>query len=81
MHGIAALQPYVIGSFLLWAALVKLLSRKMRAQAGQSALARLVGSAHAVPALRLVGVLELAVAAALLLPPVLPAEGAAGAAL
>ncbi|MDP9861140.1 MULTISPECIES: MauE/DoxX family redox-associated membrane protein [Streptosporangium] len=81
MHGIAALQPYVIGSFLLWAALVKLLSRKMRARAGQSALARLVGSARAVPALRLVGVLELAVAAALLLPPVLPAEGAAGAAL
>ncbi|WP_248962884.1 MauE/DoxX family redox-associated membrane protein [Sphaerisporangium perillae] len=77
MNGIAALQPYVIGLFLLWAGLVKLFGRRLRAQAGQSALARLVGPARAVPAFRLIGVLELAVAAALLLPPVLPLEGAA----
>ncbi|MFF5209215.1 MauE/DoxX family redox-associated membrane protein [Streptosporangium sp. NPDC000396] len=81
MHGVAALQPYVIGPFLLWAALMKLLSRRTRAQAGRTALARLVGSARAVPALRLVGVVELAVAAALLLPPALPVEGAAAAGL
>ncbi|MFG1878756.1 MauE/DoxX family redox-associated membrane protein [Sphaerisporangium sp. NPDC049003] len=77
MHGIAAPQPYVIALFLLWAALMKLLSRRMRAQAGQTALARLVGAARAVPALRLVAVLELAVAAALLLPPASPLEGTA----
>ncbi|GAA3804125.1 hypothetical protein GCM10022226_24930 [Sphaerisporangium flaviroseum] len=77
MYGIAALQPYVIGLFLLWAGLVKLLGRRMRAQAGRTALARLVGPARAVTALRLAGVLELAVAAALLLPPALPVEGVA----
>ncbi|SFK68862.1 hypothetical protein SAMN05216275_13239 [Streptosporangium canum] len=81
MYGIAALQPYVIGLFLLWAALMKLLDRRMRAQAGQTALGRLVGSARAVLALRLVGVLELAVAITLLLPPALPVEGAAAAVL
>ncbi|WP_043621656.1 MauE/DoxX family redox-associated membrane protein [Nonomuraea candida] len=69
MHGIAASQPYVIAFFLLWAGLMKLLSRRMRAQAGRTALARLSGPARAVPALRLVGLGELAVAAALLLPP------------
>ncbi|MEU7829885.1 MauE/DoxX family redox-associated membrane protein [Nonomuraea sp. NPDC049129] len=81
MQGIAALQPYVIALFLVWAALLKLFSRRMRAEAGRTALARLVGSARAVPTLRLVGVVELAVAAALLLPPATPEEGAAAAVL
>ncbi|MEV7969401.1 MauE/DoxX family redox-associated membrane protein [Sphaerisporangium sp. NPDC088356] len=81
MHGIAAPQPYVIALFLIWAALMKLLSRRMRAQAGQTALARLVGAARAVPALRIVAVLELAVAAALLLPPASPLDGVAATAL
>ncbi|MEV1239278.1 MauE/DoxX family redox-associated membrane protein [Nonomuraea sp. NPDC050022] len=81
MQGIAALQPYVIALFLVWAALMKLFSRRMRAEAGRTALARLVGSARAVPTLRLVGVVELAVAAALLLPPATPEEGAAAAVL
>ncbi|MFE3451699.1 MauE/DoxX family redox-associated membrane protein [Nonomuraea sp. NPDC059194] len=81
MQGIAALQPYVIAAFLVWAALLKLLDRRMRSQAGRTALARLVGSARAIPALRLVGLVELAVAAVLLLPPSLPAEGTAAAAL
>jgi hypothetical protein len=81
LNGIAALQPYVIAPVLLWAALGKLFSPRMRAQAGRTALARLVGSARAVPALRLTGVLELMVAAALLLPPTLPAEGMAAAVL
>ncbi|MGW4639014.1 MauE/DoxX family redox-associated membrane protein [Sphaerisporangium sp. NPDC004334] len=81
MNGIAALQPYVIGPLLAWAAVLKLFGRRTRAQAGRTALARLVGAARAVPALRLVGVLELATAAALLLPPAMPAEGAAAAAM
>lgn len=68
MNGIAASQPYVIAFFLLWAGLLKLLSRRMRAQAGQTALARLTGPARAVPVLRLVGLAEVAVATALLLP-------------
>ncbi|GGL17985.1 hypothetical protein Sme01_55720 [Sphaerisporangium melleum] len=81
MNGIAALQPYVIGPLLVWAAVLKLTGRRMRAQAGRTALARLVGAARAVPALRLTGLLELAVAAALLLPPVSPADGVAAAVL
>ncbi|MDX3106363.1 MauE/DoxX family redox-associated membrane protein [Nonomuraea angiospora] len=81
MHGIAATQPYVIALFLAWAGLMKLFSRRMRVQAGQTALARLVGAARAVPALRIVGVAELAVAAVLLLPPVSPWEGAVAALL
>ncbi|MGW0192670.1 MauE/DoxX family redox-associated membrane protein [Nonomuraea sp. NPDC003201] len=81
MHGIAATQPYVIALFLAWAGLTKLFSRRMRVQAGQTALARLVGAARAVPALRIVGVTELAVAAVLLLPPVSPWEGAVAALL
>ncbi|MFG1704307.1 MauE/DoxX family redox-associated membrane protein [Nonomuraea sp. M3C6] len=81
MHGIAASQPYVIALFLLWAGLMKLLSRRMRAQAGQTALARLTGPARAVPVLWLVGLAELAVAAALLLPPAHALEGAAAALL
>ncbi|MFC4120867.1 MauE/DoxX family redox-associated membrane protein [Nonomuraea zeae] len=79
MQGIAASQPYVIALFLAWAGLLKLFSRRMRAQAGQTALAGLTGAARAVPALRLVGVVELAVAAALLIPPFSPAEGVAAA--
>ncbi|GAA0924077.1 MauE/DoxX family redox-associated membrane protein [Nonomuraea longicatena] len=77
MQGIAALQPYVIAVFLAWAALLKLLDRRMRSQAGQTALAQLVGQARAIPALRVVAVLELAVAAVLLVPPSLVWEGAA----
>lgn len=70
MQGIAALQPYVIAAFLIWAALMKLLGRQLPAQAGQSALARLIGPARAIPAFRLVAAVELAVAAALLATPV-----------
>jgi hypothetical protein len=81
MQGIAASQPYVIAAFLLWAGLVKLFGRRMRAQAGRTALARLTGPARAVPALRLVGLAELAVAAALLVPPLHPADGVAAASL
>ncbi|GAA2400844.1 hypothetical protein GCM10010404_68340 [Nonomuraea africana] len=81
MQGIAALQPYVIAAFLIWAAVLKLFTRRMHAQAGQTALARLVGAARAIPTLRLIGLVELVVAAVLLLPPALPWEGTAAAAL
>ncbi|MEV0160502.1 hypothetical protein B0I32_10898 [Nonomuraea fuscirosea] len=81
MNGIAASQPYVIAFFLLWAGLMKLLSRRMRAQAGQTALARLTGPARAVPVLRLVGLAEVAVATALLLPPTHLFDGVAAALL
>ncbi|MFD2348148.1 MauE/DoxX family redox-associated membrane protein [Nonomuraea ferruginea] len=81
MHGIAASQPYVLAFFLGWAGLLKLFSRRTRAQAGQTALARLVGAARAVPALVAVGLVEVAVAAALVLPPYSAAEGAAAAVL
>lgn len=69
MQGIAALQPYVIAVFLVWAALMKLLGRQLRTQAGRSALARLVGPARAIPAFRLVAVAELATACWLLAAP------------
>ncbi|WP_327086268.1 hypothetical protein OIE66_28515 [Nonomuraea sp. NBC_01738] len=73
MLGIAALQPYLIAAFFLWAALMKLLSRRMRSQAGRTALANLVGPARAIPAFRVVAGAELVVAFLLLVPPVLPA--------
>ncbi|MCF6467693.1 hypothetical protein FAF44_04600 [Nonomuraea sp. MG754425] len=79
MHGIAASQPYVIALFLAWAGLMKLFGRRTRAQAGRTALARLTGPARAVPALRLVGLVETALAAALLAPPFHPLEGVAAA--
>ncbi|WP_214326210.1 MauE/DoxX family redox-associated membrane protein [Nonomuraea sediminis] len=78
MQGIAALQPYVIAVFLAWAGLAKLSSR---ARPDRTALARLVGPARAVPALRLVALAELAVAAVLVLPPHEAWEGTAAAAL
>ncbi|WP_219468015.1 MauE/DoxX family redox-associated membrane protein [Nonomuraea rhizosphaerae] len=81
MQGIAASQPYVIALFLVWAGLMKLLSRRMRAQAGRTALARLTGQARAVPLLRLVGLVELAVAAAILPPAVRPVGSVAAAVL
>lgn len=81
MQGIAASQPYVLALFLGWAGLLKLFSRRMRAQAGQTALARLVGQARAIPALAAVGLVEVAVAVTLALPPHSPAEGAAAAVL
>ncbi|MFI6602045.1 MauE/DoxX family redox-associated membrane protein [Nonomuraea sp. NPDC050536] len=78
MQGIAALQPYVIAVFLAWAGLAKLSSR---GHPDKTALARLVGPARAVPALRLVALAELAVAGVLVLPPHEVWEGTAAAAL
>ncbi|GAA1417700.1 hypothetical protein GCM10009662_70010 [Catellatospora coxensis] len=66
---------------LLWSARLKLLSPLAAAAAGRSALARLVGDTRALPAYRLVGAVEAALALVLLAPPALPAEALAAAAL
>lgn len=78
---IAPLQPLLLGAVLLWSARLKLLSRHAPAQAARSALAPLLGAERALPAYRLVGAVEAALALLLLAPPALPAEAAATAAL
>ncbi|MEV4759293.1 MauE/DoxX family redox-associated membrane protein [Micromonospora sp. NPDC049559] len=78
---IAAVQPLLIGAVLLWSAAVKLFSRQATAAARRSALVPLVGERRAAPAYRLVGTVELAVAALLLLPPAPPLEAGAAAVL
>lgn len=67
---IAALQPLVLGAVLVWSARFKLLSRHAAGAADRSALARLLGPSRARPAYRLLGGVELALGALLLLPPV-----------
>ncbi|WP_155370577.1 MauE/DoxX family redox-associated membrane protein [Catellatospora vulcania] len=78
---IAPLQPLLLGIVLLWSARLKLLSPHAAAAAGRSALAKLVGDTRALPAYRLVGAGEAALALVLLAPPALPAEALAAAAL
>ncbi|MFC7246916.1 MauE/DoxX family redox-associated membrane protein [Catellatospora aurea] len=77
----APLQPLLLGLLLLWSARLKLLSPHAAAAAGRSALGRLVGDTRALPAYRLVGAVEAALALVLLAPPALPAEALAAAAL
>ncbi|MGH3660953.1 MAG: MauE/DoxX family redox-associated membrane protein [Micromonosporaceae bacterium] len=62
---IASLQPVLIAAVLGWAGVIKL---RGSTQARQTAVARLVGEGRASATLRLVGAVELGVAAALLLP-------------
>lgn len=78
---IAALQPLLVGAVLIWAASLKLFSRQAATAAARSALSRLVGEQRALPAYRLVGGLELAVAALLVLPPAWWPEALAATAL
>lgn len=78
---IAPLQPLLLGLVLLWSARLKLLSPHAAAAAGRSALAQLVGDTRALPAYRLVGAVETALALVLLAPPALPGEALAAAAL
>lgn len=66
---IAALQPPVLGAVLIWSARVKLFSRHAPAAAQRTALPRLLGQRRALPAYRLLGGVELALGALLLLPP------------
>lgn len=81
LQWVAAIQPLLIATVLIWAAAGKLASRRAPDAARRSALAQLVGAGRAVSAYRLVGVLELGVGAALVLPPALRAEAAVAAAL
>ncbi|MEU2614710.1 MauE/DoxX family redox-associated membrane protein [Micromonospora sp. NPDC007271] len=66
---IAALQPLVVGAVLIWSARVKLFSRHAAAAANRSALVRLLGQRRALPAYRVLGVVELTLGTLLLLPP------------
>jgi hypothetical protein len=56
----------IIGLALVWAGAFKLLSRRAPIAAAQSGLSRITGTTHVVKAFRALGVIELAVAAALL---------------
>ncbi|HZN19621.1 MAG TPA: MauE/DoxX family redox-associated membrane protein [Micromonosporaceae bacterium] len=78
---VAALQPLLIGAVLLYSSAVKLAPRRSRPPTSGTALARLVGERRAAWALRLLGVVELTLGAALVLPPVLPVEAVAATAL
>ena len=78
---IAALQPLVIGAVLIWSARVKLSRRQAAANASRSALAPLIGERRALPAYRVLGVVELAIGILLVLPPALAVEAAAATAL
>jgi hypothetical protein len=77
----ASVQPVFIGGTLLWSGGLKCLGRSARRSAERSALASLTGEARALPAYRLTGALELALAAVLLLPPARAWETAAAAVL
>lgn len=81
MAWFASLLPVIVGVVLTWAGAFKLLSRQAPAVARRTALVTLAGSGRAVPLFRAAGVAELAVGAALLVPPALPAEAAAAAVL
>jgi len=77
----ASVQPLFIGGTLLWSGGLKCLGRSARRSAERSALPSLVGESRALPAYRLTGALELALAAVLLLPPAYGWETAAAAVL
>jgi methylamine utilization protein MauE len=77
----ASVQPLFIGGTLLWSGGLKCFGRSARRSAERSALASLVGETRALPAYRLTGAVELALAAVLLIPPALVAESAAAAVL
>jgi hypothetical protein len=77
----ASVQPLFIGGTLLWSGGLKCFGRSARRSAERSALASLVGEGRALPAYRLTGALELALAAVLLIPPAYTAEPVAAAVL
>jgi hypothetical protein len=78
---LAAVQPLVIGGLLAWSSYGKLYGPDVDARARRTALSKLVGERHAGTAFRAVGVVELVIAAALLLPPLWVVETAAAVAL
>lgn len=65
---ILAIQPLLLGAVLLWAANVKLFSRRGAVAARDAALSRLVGEHRAPVVYRVLGAAEALVAVALLLP-------------
>lgn len=65
---ILALQPLLLGAVLLWAANVKLFSRRGAIAARDAALSRLVGDNRAPIAYRMLGAAEAVIAMALLVP-------------
>ncbi|GLZ80819.1 hypothetical protein Afil01_56260 [Actinorhabdospora filicis] len=73
-------QALVLGAVLAWSGALKLFSRYAPAEARRTALAGLLGE-KAVPAHRVLGGAELALAALFLAPPALTAEAVAGIAL
>jgi hypothetical protein len=77
----ASVQPLFIGGTLLWSGGLKCFGRSARRTAERSALPALVGEGRAPAAYRLTGAVELALAAALLLPPAPVAETVAAAVL
>ncbi len=77
----ASVQPLLVGCTLLWSGGLKCFGRSARRSAERSALPSLVGEGRALPAYRLTGAVELALAAGLLLPPVFLFESAAAVAL
>lgn len=81
MDRFAAAQPLLIGAILLWSSYGKLFGPMVELSARRTALARLVGKDRALPAYRVVGVLEALVAAILLLPPAALVDGVAATAL
>ncbi|MGH3717162.1 MAG: MauE/DoxX family redox-associated membrane protein, partial [Micromonosporaceae bacterium] len=78
---IASVQPLVIAALLSWAGAVKLRGLRTPEEISRSAISRIVGDERASLTWRLVGGLELVIAAALLLPPAHPVKPGAAAAL
>jgi hypothetical protein len=74
---ITTAAPALVGGVLVWASAVKLFARTAPLAARRSALSTVVGKERVVGVYRLVGGVELAVGALLLLPPVYPAEAVA----
>jgi hypothetical protein len=69
MDQVAVLQALLVGTVLIWAGSGKAFGRLAEARAKRSALPRLVGDGRAIGAYRTTGRVELAVAAAVMLPP------------
>lgn len=67
---VAGVQPLLVGAILLWAGMPKLLSSGVAETVGSSALTLLLnGEKRAVVTYRVTGIMEIGVAALLLLPP------------
>lgn len=77
VNDLAAVQPLVLGAILLWSSYGKLVGDQVPAKARRTALVPLIGKERAVPAFRAVGVIEVLVGLALVLPPLWLVDAAA----